>query len=397
MRGPVLQSGGVLAAARRGYRVVRHSSLLPQTWVISSGSATGDYAATQIAAALSLPHHTKPALVPRLPVPLARAFAGLGSLVGARPTEELQFVGEALNSELPRYVVAASKKALPGLLEVKRLTKDRTTAVYIGLPDVRLAKIDVLVLSRIEQMLLRQLGPARANLDNAVATLLPFTGIAAGTAQTTRAPTVVVCIGSGFESAGFQLMSTDVDSLVEGLAHIPSSRIRIVLSSELNPRIRPMVESRLVRRMTQQAAHTDPATSVEIIDYALSGQPPFVDVIASATQVIATADYLGAVSVAAALRRPVYIAGEERTRGLLRDHYHLLETKNLVRRFYPKGSRFSYMLAPEIRGPVDAFSAIRDHEPWAPYDAKADLDSVVAFIRARYKDKTGAGQPQSRV
>ncbi|KAJ2770329.1 hypothetical protein IWQ57_002715 [Coemansia nantahalensis] len=381
----------LLAAApvlqRRGYRAVRHSSLLPQTWVISGGNAAGDHAAAQIAAALGLPHHTKPALAPRLPVPLARALASLGELTGVRRTEVLQFVGDAHKSDLPRFVVAASKKALPGLMEVKRLTKGRTTAVYIGLPDVKLAKIDVLVLSRIEQMVLRRLGPARANLDNAVGTVLPLSGIVSSAPPPPAPPpTVVVCVGSGVESAGFRLLSTDMDNLADGLAHIPPSRIRIVLSPDLHPRLRPMVESQLVRRMV------DAAADVEVLDYAQPGQqppPPLVDVIAAATQVIATADYVAAVSVAAALRRPIYIAGEERTRALLRDYYHLLESKNLVRRFYPKGSRYSYMLAPEIRGSGDVFSAIRDHEPWAAYDAKADLDNVVEFIRTRYKEKIG--------
>ncbi|KAJ1728780.1 hypothetical protein LPJ61_003855 [Coemansia biformis] len=384
--------GRLIAAVRKNHNVARHSSLLPQTWVLADGNASTDYAATRVAAALGLAHHTKQALGSRLSVPLARALAGLGSLVGVRSAGELQFVGDALGSGLPRFAVAASKRALPGLLEIKRLSKARTTTVYIGLPDTRLAQFDVLVLSRLDQMVLRRLGPARANLDNAVSTLLPLSGAGPATPLPESTRTVVVCIGSGVEPTGFRLMSADVDCLAEGLAHFPRSRIRIVLSPGLHPRLRPMVESRLIHRVRQQQAEragsiTSGAVDMDVIDYAQPGQPALANVVASATQVVATADYVASVSLAAALQRPIYIAGEERTYGLLRDYYHLLETKNLVRRFYPKGSRYSYMLAPDIGGAVDVFSAVRDHEPWATHDAKKDLDDVAAFIRARYREK----------
>ncbi|KAJ2783628.1 hypothetical protein H4R18_001607 [Coemansia javaensis] len=375
------------AALARGYGTVRHSSLLPETWVISDGNPNADYAAERVAGALGVPHRVKRALPPRLPVPIARALAGLGSALGLRRAEALQFVdGTRSRDGMPRFVVAAAQGALPGVLEIKRLTGGRAIAVFLGLPGTGLAQIDALALSRLDQMVLRRMGPARANLDNAVAALLPLTGAVAGARQPAKEPTVAVCVGRGFEPAGYQLLSTHIDSLVDGLAHIPPSRLCIALSAELHPRLRPMVEARLVRPLLQRWG-----PRAEVVDYARPGsdRPALADVIASAAQVIATADNVGAAALAAALRRPVYIASEERTEGLLRDYYHLLEKENVVRRFYPRGSRYSYMLAPDIGGAVDVFSAVRDHEPWAKYSAQRDLDRLAAFVRARFRDLMG--------
>ncbi|KAJ2817961.1 hypothetical protein IWW50_005984, partial [Coemansia erecta] len=198
-------------------------------------------------------------------------------------------------------------------------------------------------------------------------TLLPLSGLSPSVLEPGLRPTVVLCIGSGFEPAGFQLMSNDVDRLAEGLLHLPSSRIRIVLDAEPYRGLRSVVESRLIRRIQERSVDSNgiecPPADIEVIDYAQPGQPPLAELLASATHVIATADNIPVVSMAVSLQRPVYIAGMERTNNLLRDYYYVLDTKNLVRRFYPQGSRYSYMLAPEVCGKVDEFSALRDHEP----------------------------------
>ncbi|KAJ1842985.1 hypothetical protein LPJ70_003585 [Coemansia sp. RSA 2708] len=377
-----------ITAANKHLQTERHSSLLPETWILSDSNPNIDIRTAKVADALGLPVAIKH-IVAQPKSPLGRSFAGLRSLFGASPAGRLRYVDDASTQRLPRFVIAGSNRALPGLLEVIKQTGGRSMSVFLGLPRTKLAQIGALVLSRLDQMRLRSLGPARANLDNAVSTLLPLSGLSTATAPiSTLKPVVAVCIGTGFEAAGFQLLSSDVDRLAEGLLQLPPSHIRIVLDAEPYRGLRSTIESRLIRRLRERSVDTNgvehPPMEIEVIDYAQAGQPPLTGVLASATHIIATADNIPIVSMAASLQRPVYIAGMERTADLLREYYYVLDTKNLVRRFYPLGSRYSYMVAPEINGTVDELSAIRDHEPWPHYDTQRDLDTVAAFIKDRY-------------
>ncbi|PIA15155.1 hypothetical protein COEREDRAFT_88015 [Coemansia reversa NRRL 1564] len=298
-----------------------------EAWIISGRRADAELPAISLAAALGTP---------------------------SKPKRKLNFVKDATGDVLPRFAIAGSRDALPSLLEIKQRSGGRSTAIYLGIPATKLSNIDVIVLSRLDQMKLRKIGPARANLDNSVSTLLPLSGAKASPQNFALEPTVVVCIGKGTESAGYRMMKSDVNILYQQLLHIPSSRIRIVLPTELHQK----------ERSVDSCRDEHPPRVVEILDYAQANQPPLYDVLASASHVIVTADDIHSVSLAVSLQCPVYIAGEERTTGLLRNYYHMLESKNLVRRFYPKGSRYSYMVEPDIIGKVDEFSAIRDHEPW---------------------------------
>ncbi|KAJ2157875.1 hypothetical protein GGF46_004189 [Coemansia sp. RSA 552] len=392
---PGPQASRCLHSTARAYHTAeRHSSLVPETWIISKGDAQSDYRSTRVAAALNMPYHVKHTATTWHEYPIIRPFARLSSLLSKDPPPAANFrhIKDTTGEFLPRFAIAASKETLPALLEVRRRTRKRTMTVYLGLPDTKLTNIDALVLSRLDQLKLWNLGPGRANLDNAFATILPLSGTTAVPQPLEhRHPSVVVCIGMGIESTGFRLLSRDVDVLADGLLTLPSpTQIQIALSADLHPRLRPMIETRLISRlrtMDTGGSTSEPANTVSVLDYAQPGQPPLAETLAAASHVVATADNIPAVSLAVSLQRPVYIAGEERTTGLLRDYYHLLEKSNLVRRFYPQGSRYSYMLAPDISGTPDPFSAIRDHEPWTGYNAQADLDNVVAFIQSRYKEK----------
>ncbi|KAJ2807944.1 hypothetical protein H4R20_001077 [Coemansia guatemalensis] len=380
-----------LPATRRFYKAERHSSLAPETWIITGREAKAELPAVSLAMALGTPHVIRPAqrswMASNL---LTRSFIGLKNVLSSAPTGGLNFVKNTTGEIMPRFAIAASKDALPGLLEIKQRAMGRTIAIYLGLPATKLSNIDVLVLSRLDQMKLRRVGPARANLENSVSTLLPLSGAKAASQPFALEPAVVVCIGKGVEPAGYQMLKSDIEMLAQQLQHIPRSRIRIVLPFGLHRKLRVIIEQRLISQLQQRSVdlcgEEHLPSDVEIVDYALGNQPPLSDVLASASHVIVTADDISSVSLAVSLRRPVYIAGEERTTGLLRDYYHLLDSGNLVRRFYPKGSRYSYMVAADITGKVDEFSAIRDHEPWAPYDARHDLDHVAAFIRKTYDE-----------
>ncbi|KAJ1840210.1 hypothetical protein LPJ73_006497 [Coemansia sp. RSA 2703] len=153
--------------------------------------------------------------------------------------------------------------------------------------------------------------------------------------------------------------------------------------------IKSMIESRLIRKL--QNTYTDSngishnPVNLEVIDYSQSGQPSPEAILKLASHAVVTADDIPSVSLAASLGLPVYISGEERTTRILRNYYRVLDTNNIVRRFYPKGSRYSYMLLADIEGEIDEFSAIRDHEPWARYNAQQDLENVAAFIHERYR------------
>ncbi|KAJ1813915.1 hypothetical protein LPJ75_002985, partial [Coemansia sp. RSA 2598] len=314
----------------------------------------------------------------------------------SQASESLRYIRDSdISDGLPRLAIASSDATLPALLELKQLTRDQVTAVFLGLPDTKLSTIDVLVLSRLDQMRLRALGPARANLENSINTLLPLSG---ATTQSKPPPLpsanhkrdIAVCVGSGIEPAGFQLLGEDIDTLADGLLRVVrSDPVRLLLSDRMHKSIRSMVETRLIKRLeapfvdSQGSRHN--GVDLQVIDYAKPNQPCPETVLASATHVVATADDIPSVSLGVSLGKPVYVSGEERTLRILRNYYRVLDTENLVRRFYPKGSRYSYMLAADIAGQIDEFSAIRDHEPWAAYDAQGDIDSVAAFIHERYK------------
>ncbi|KAJ2725548.1 hypothetical protein GGI07_001176 [Coemansia sp. Benny D115] len=247
-------------------------------------------------------------------------------------------------------------------------------------------------------MHLRHLGPARANLDNAVSTLLPLSGTTVprnNPAKTSvdQKQSIVVCIGSGHNRAGFQLLIQDVDSLANGIACVSKNTcVKILLAQDIQKELKTVINSRLVNKLQALISDTenpgDAPLSIEVIDYSVPNNqhPTQEDVLAAASQVVVTADNIAAVSMAVSLHRPVYVAGEERTTHILRNYYHLLDTKNLVRRFYPEGSRYSYMLRSNISGEVDRFSATRDHEPWLAYNAEADLKTVVKFINQKLQD-----------
>ncbi|KAJ1940197.1 hypothetical protein GGF37_004077 [Kickxella alabastrina] len=385
------RSGTTMAAIRR-YRAERHSTLLPKAWILSSGNPMDDLRTTRLAQTLGIDYDTKQASRTWLLPTAHRHLTNLRTIFHAAPSGPLHYVRETTGNDLPSIAIAASAETLPALLEIKHRTQNQTVAVFMGLPDTKLSKIDVLVLSRLDQMKLRHLGPARANLENSVSTMLPISGATAmepvGDKQE-GGSSLAVCIGSGIEPSGFQLLSQDIDMLAEGLMHVPRpTTIRILLSSAMHRGIKSMVESRLIGKL--QAPHADSngteysPMAIEVLDYALPGQPSPDGVLATASRVVATADDIPSVALAVALRRPVYIAGEERTSHVLRNYYRVLDTSNLVRRFYPNGSRYSYMLLSDITGEIDEFSAIRDHEPWAAYDAQAELDTVAAFVRQRY-------------
>ncbi|KAI9503693.1 hypothetical protein GGI25_002719 [Coemansia spiralis] len=359
-------------AATRRYTTERHSSLSQKAWVITTGNPIDDLKTTVLASALGIPFEIKQVAPPSwLPGPL-RHFSSFGNAKGM-----LRHIQHAMEGDFPRVIIAASNDALPGLLEVKQATKGRTLSVFLGYPATKLSNIDALVLSRLDQMRLRALGPARADLDNATSTLLPFSGALPSASQ--QAQAIAVCIGPGMEPAGYRLLSTDVDKLATGLPqHL---QIRVLLPCTIHKQIKRMVHSHLIRRL--HATH-----KVEVLDYMLDGQPSPLGVLSSASHVIATADDIASMSMAASLHRPVYIAGMERSTSILRSYYHMLDTQNLVRRFYPTSSEYSYMIMADIDGQVDELSAIRDHEPWAKYDAQADLDKIVSFIRKRFRQLT---------
>ncbi|KAJ2457584.1 hypothetical protein GGF42_002594 [Coemansia sp. RSA 2424] len=367
----------------RKYHAERHSSLQPKAWIISDGNILNDYKATRVASALQTPYEVKRIYQSRpMPSLLHQTLTNMRSLVQPDYSGPLSHIEDTSgNDDLPQLAIAASTSCLPALLEIKQRTRGHSISVYLGLPDVKLAKIDALVLSRLDQMRLRHLGPARANLENAISTLLPFSGaIMTDPPQASSKRTVAVCIGSGVESAGFKLQTSDIAALAEGLEHIQPAQLRVLLSPALNSHLKSKVLSLLVDRL-RQSSHSD----VEVIDYSVPDQPSPVDILASASAVVATADDTASVSLAAALQRPVYIAGEERTTSILRNYYQVLDASNFVRRFYPRGSRYSYMVMPDISGNIDEYSALRDHEPWAKYDSKQDLDNISAFIRQRIK------------
>ncbi|KAJ2610994.1 hypothetical protein H4S08_003360 [Coemansia sp. RSA 1365] len=381
----------VITASRRCYKVERHSSLKPETWIIYGGRADAELPAISLATALGTPYVMKyPQRSWMVNNMLVRPFIDLNKIFSNTPKRKLTFVENTTGDVLPRFAIAGSKDALPGLLEIKQRSGGRSIAIYLGIPATKLSNIDVIVLSRLDQMKLRRIGPARANLDNSVSTLLPLSGAKASPQKSALESTVVVCIGKGTESAGYRMLKGDVNMLSQQLEHIPSTRIRIVLPIGMHQKVRELIEQRLICQLQERSvnSHPDkhPSRVVEVLDYALANQPPLADVLASASHVIVTADNISSVSLAVSLQRPVYIAGEERTTGLLRNYYHMLESENLVRRFYPKGSRYSYMVVPDIIGKVDEFSAIRDHEPWGLYDAQHDLDRVAAFIRNTYEE-----------
>lgn len=362
---------------RRSRTVHRYSSLLPEAWILTDNATSHSIRrSVRLADALNLPYQIKQTKPTNF---IAQKLSNLRSWWGSQPTNSLQSVEST--GGLPRLVMTDSQQCLPALHEIQQQTQNRTLTVYWGLPSGRLDKLDVLVLSRLDQMRLRALGPARANLDNAISTLLPFSGGKAIGSGEKPSGGVAVCVGKGSEPAGFGLKSTDIEILARGLQLIsPQPQISLLLSHSIHPRVRHRILSNSTISQLENLAVMDfcqPTADQPLADPA--------QILGSASQVIATADDVDSVALAVSLRRPVYVSGQERTTGVLRNYYRLLDTQNLVRRFYPSGSPYGYMLSSEISGPPDPFSAIRDHQPWARYDTQGDLNSIVSFIQRKLR------------
>ncbi|KAJ2821919.1 hypothetical protein FBU31_004752, partial [Coemansia sp. 'formosensis'] len=287
------------------YHAERHSSLLPVAWIISDGNILNDYKAARIASALQTPYEVKRISQSRLvPSLLRQKLTTVRSFLRPDFSGPLSHIEDTVgNDELPQLAIAASDSCLPALLELKQRTRGQSISVYLGLPNVKLTQIDALVLSRLDQMRLRYLGPARANLENSISTLLPFSGAPMShppaLRQTESSCTVVVCIGSGVEPAGFKLLTNDIDILAEGLEHIQPEKLRILLSSAMSSHLKSKVLALLVNRLRHNS-HSD----IEVVDYSRPDQPSPVDIIASASLVVASADDIASVSLAASLQRP---------------------------------------------------------------------------------------------
>ncbi|ORX69572.1 hypothetical protein DL89DRAFT_293202 [Linderina pennispora] len=310
----------------RRYHAERHSSLQPLAWVISDANPLRELRATALATALGLPYTIKRPKPARLPPLMQRQMLSLQSLVSPTRTAFSHISDTNTQADgLPRVVIGSSPDSLMGVLETKERSQGRSFSVFYGLPDTKINSIDALLLSRLDQMKLRAKGPARDQLDNALFTMLPFSGSPKTPAVVSNEPNIVVCLGPGVEPSGFHMLVDDVDRLFDALAHLPTQNITMVLSKQLHKSLR--------RKLTAQMPQ-----HIRTVDLATSSVSP-ADILVNASQVVVSADDLDSLSLAISLHKPVYVFGEERTEGLLRNYYRLLDTNNLVRRFYPRGSR----------------------------------------------------------
>ncbi|KAF9332013.1 hypothetical protein BGZ91_011873 [Linnemannia elongata] len=402
------------------------------TWVISDGSVSADKEAVNLAKALSLPWQIKRVQWRKglqwLPIPFKKLIMDYHHVVNRKHTDRLPWflTGDSLAAPYPSFVVGAGGKAIPGILQVSRMSGKASFSSALGLmkDQKNYFRINSTLNSITSKSL--QLAKTRARDNN----LIPESFFRNNTPSSPSlgsmpADTIVtVLIGGPNEDC-----SHHTDRMVHRLARlvdVQNCRVLITFSQRTADNTKQAIAKWqkevqdddkifVYDPMTPMTLPQDAATSGEVswsnvpgpkgVMGFMSDRNPYEAMLALADKIVVTADSVAMANEALATGKPVYILGGELARGKLKVFHRYLTDLNMTRAFRPGRIPILPLISStdrteaiknrsQVNDTADPLSYPGDHPPWkntlegkGPEDAKKLAERLVVLRECRLAGK----------
>ncbi|KAF9111280.1 hypothetical protein BGX27_005144 [Mortierella sp. AM989] len=335
---------------------IAYQPTTPTTWIMSDGSVSADKEAIALAKGLQLPWTIKRVEWCRglqwLPMPFKKLIMDYHHVVNRKQTDKLPWFlkGDSLSAPYPNYVIGSGAKAVPGILQVSRLSGKASFSAGLGLmKDQRnyfrvnstLNTITPKTLESFKSKALERGLIPKSYFDN----------------NRRPSPIVTVLIGGPNEDC-----SHNTERIVNRLARlIDVQNCRVLISfsqrtadntrmeiARLQERIQDQDKIFVYDPMAYKYTNTDKdkGSVVEMAnrnnnvgptDVAgfSADQNPYEAMLALADKIVVTADSVAMTNEALATGKPVYILGGELARGKLKVFHRYLADIHLTRAFRP--------------------------------------------------------------
>ncbi|KAK3833562.1 MAG: mitochondrial fission ELM1-domain-containing protein [Linnemannia gamsii] len=357
------------------------------TWIISDGSVSADKEAISLAKGLSLPWQIKRVqwrqALQWLPIPFKKLIMDYHHVVNKKQTDKLPWflTGDSLAAPYPSFVIGAGSKAIPGILQVSRMSGKASFSSYIHFPALPFIHFDQVFLQRHEIVVqlaalgmmkdqknyfrinstLNSITPKSLQLARTKAldnNLIPesfFRDTSSSKSSSKPSDTIVaVLIGGPNEDC-----SHNTERMVHRLARlvdIQNCRVMITFSQRTADNTRqaiakwqaqiqdeskifvydPMAPSTTLGSITSQTQISWPnAPGPKGVEGFLSDRNPYEAMLALADKIVVTADSVSMTNEALATGKPLYILGGELARGKLKVFHRYLTDLNMTRAFRP--------------------------------------------------------------
>ncbi|KAG0294673.1 hypothetical protein BGZ96_000698 [Linnemannia gamsii] len=401
------------------------------TWIISDGSVSADKEAINLAKGLSLPWQIKRVQwrqgLQWLPIPFKKLIMDYHHVVNRKQTDKLPWFlsGDTLAAPYPSFVIGAGAKAIPGILQVSRMSGKASFSSYIHFPALPFIHFDQVFLQRCEvvvQLAALGLMKDQKNYFRINSTLNSITSTSLQLAKTmalnnslipaqffrNNIPTspssaskpadtiVAVLIGGPNEDC-----SHHTDRMVHRLARlidIQNCRVMITFSQRTadntkqaiakwqkqiqddnkifvyDPMAPVLSSSQGSTTATEQISWSNIPGPKGVIGL-LSDRNPYEAMLALADKIVVTADSIAMTNEALATGKPVYILGGELARGKLKVFHRYLTDQNMTRAFRPGRIPILPLLSnssrtdaikneSQMNDTADPLSYPGDHPPW---------------------------------
>ncbi|KAK3834426.1 MAG: mitochondrial fission ELM1-domain-containing protein [Linnemannia elongata] len=399
------------------------------TWIISDGSVSADKEAVNLAKGLSLPWQIKRVQWRKglqwLPIPFKKLIMDYHHVVNRKQTDRLPWflTGDSLAAPYPSFVIGAGAKAIPGILQVSRMSGKASFSSYIHFPALPFIHFDQVFLQRHEVVvqlaalgLMKdqknyfrinstlnsitpkslQLATTRA-LDNSLIPKSFFRNNAPSSSSLGSMPAdtiVAVLIGGPNEDC-----SHHTDRMVHRLARlvdVQNCHVMITFSQRTADNTKKAIAKwqKQVQNddkifvydpMTPTTSPQDSVTSGQVswpnvpgpkgVMGFMNDRNPYEAMLALADKIVVTADSVAMTNEALATGKPVYILGGELARGKLKVFHRYLTDLNMTRAFRPgripilpsissTGRAEAITNGSQVNDTADPLSYPGDHPPW---------------------------------
>ncbi|KAJ1921377.1 hypothetical protein H4219_000694 [Mycoemilia scoparia] len=387
--------------SKKAAAFVRHTTLLPKTWIFTSGELESKYKAIRVAKGLGVPFEIKTVklgpVVRALPPILLRFLAGT-NLFKKISGSAYQNENQGNNFQWPQYVIGSAQDAMPFCLDVIKRSKNRTLSSFIGHPGVNFKLFDVVAMTSIDRMRLKSIGPNLPNNDHIVYTevsndditsasinMLPVPIISRKEGEilnekyysndnNTNSTTVAKQDGQGQRKVADYLLATNFD---------------YKLCIHINPQAPSKVRAAILDTTESIQKERGPE-SVAVWDGKLedANSNPYIKYLLQANCIVTTPDSLDTTSSALELGKKVYIASQEKTTGHLRSLHQKLNKKGYLRRLYIEGTGYSHMLVTSSDDAhYDPLSALGDRIPLRTMPPSEAHSAIAKRIIDKWNEK----------
>ncbi|KAF9156387.1 hypothetical protein BG015_005596 [Linnemannia schmuckeri] len=427
------------------------------TWIISDGSVSADKEAVNLAKGLSLPWQIKRVQwrqgLQWLPIPFKKLIMDYHHVVNRKHTDRLPWflTGDSLAAPYPSFVIGAGAKAIPGVLQVSRMSGKASFSSYIHFPALPFIHFDQVFLQRHEVVVqlaalglmkdqknyfrinstLNSISPKSLQfakiraLDNNLIPKSFFRNDTSSLSYPSPKPVdtiVAVLIGGPNEDC-----SHHTDRMVHRLARlvdVQNCRVMITFSQRTTDNTKqaiakwqkevqdddkifvydPMTPSSQDSAASEQVAWSNVPGPKGLMGF-MDERNPYEAMLALADKIVVTADSIAMTNDALATGKPVYILGGELARGKLKVFHRYHTDLNMTRAFRPGripilpptssiGRTEAIKNESEVNDTADPLSYPGDHPPWkntlegkGPEETKRLAERLVVLRECRLAGK----------